>query len=149
MVLHMIPVMKPGIPDIVLDTNVLLAALRSSRGISFQLLSLFGQGRFVSHVSVPLVAEYEAVLKRGQLALSASQIDDVIDYVCAESIHHKIFYLWRPALKDANDDFVLELAVKAQASIVSWNVKDFTRAESFGIRVMTPRDFLFSLESQP
>ena len=145
----MIPVMKPGIPDIVLDTNVLLAALRSSRGISFQLLSLFGQGRFVFHVSVPLVAEYEAVLKRGQLALSASQIDDVIDYVCAESIHHKIFYLWRPALKDANDDFVLELAVKAQASIVSWNVKDFTRAESFGIRVMTPRDFLFSLESQP
>lgn len=134
-------------PDIVLDTNVLLAALKSSRGNSFRLLSLFGQKRFVSHVSVPLVAEYEAVLKRGQLSLSPAQIDDVIDYVCAESIHHKVFYLWRPALKDANDDFVLELAVKAQAMIVSWNVKDFTRAESFGIRVITPRDFLFSLES--
>jgi predicted nucleic acid-binding protein len=108
---------------------------------------LFGQKRFISHVSVPLVAEYESVLKRGQLSLSQSQIDDVIDYVCAESIHHKIFYLWRPALKDASDDFVLELAVKAQAMIVSWNVRDFTRAGSFGIRVLTPHDFLISLES--
>lgn len=70
----------------------------------------------------------------------------MIDYVCAESVHHKIFYLWRPVLKDANDDFVLELAVKAQAMIVSWNVKDFTRAASYGIRVVTPRDFLISLE---
>jgi predicted nucleic acid-binding protein len=81
------------------------------------------------------------------MSLSQSQIDDVIDYVCAESIHHKIFYLWRPALKDASDDFVLELAVKAQAMIVSWNVRDFTRAGSFGIRVLTPHDFLISLES--
>ncbi len=134
-------------PDIVINTNVLLAALRSSQGNSFRLLSLFGQKRFISHVSVPLVAEYESVLKRGQLSLSQSQIDDVIDYVCAESIHHKIFYLWRPALKDASDDFVLELAVKAQAMIVSWNVRDFTRAGSFGIRVLTPHDFLISLES--
>jgi len=134
------------LPNIVIDTNVLFAALKSSRGNSFQLLRLFGHKRFVSHVSVPLVAEYESVLKRGQLALSPAQIDDVLDYVCAESVHPKIFYLWRPALKDANDDFVLELAVKAQAMIVSWNVKDFTRAESFGIRVVTPRDFLISLE---
>lgn len=139
--------MRSGIPDIVIDTNVLLTALKSSRGTSFRLLHLLGQKRFVSHVSVPLVAEYEAVLKRGQLVLSAAQIDDVIDFVCAESIHHKIFYLWRPALKDANDDFVLELAVKAQAMIVSRNVKGFARAESFGVRVLTPRDFLFSLES--
>jgi predicted nucleic acid-binding protein len=57
--------------------------------------------------------------------------------------------VWRPTLKDANDDFVLELAVKAQAMIISWNVKDFARAESFGVRVLTPRDFLFSLESLP
>jgi putative PIN family toxin of toxin-antitoxin system len=141
--------MRSDTPDVVIDTNVLLAALRSSRGTSFRLLRLFGQKRFVSHVSVPLVAEYEAVLKRGQLALSPMQIDDVIDYFCAQSVHHKIFYLWRPALKDANDDFVLELAVKAQAMIVSWNVNDFKRAESFGVRVLTPRDFLFSLESQP
>ena len=141
--------MQPAKPDIVLDTNVLLAALKSSRGASFRLLRLFGQQRFVSHVSVPLIAEYEAVLKRAGLSLSLDQIDDVIDYVCAESLHHKIFYLWRPTLKDASDDFVLELAVKAQATIVSWNVKDFTRAESFGVRVLTPRDFLFSLEGQP
>jgi len=83
------------------------------------------------------------------LALSTSQIDDVIDYLCAESIHHKIFYLWRPSLKDASDDFVLELAVKAQATIVTWNVKDFSRAASFGVHVLNPRDFLISLEEPP
>ena len=65
--------------------------------------------RFQIDLSAPLVAEYEAVLKRGLLTLTAQQIDDVPDYLCAEGIHHKIFYLWRPVLKDP-DDFPLELA---------------------------------------
>jgi len=126
---------------------VLLAALKSSRGASFRLLSLLGQGRFVTHVSVPLVAEYEAVLKRGQLALSGQQIDDVIDYLCSVSEPHRIFYLWRPLLKDVNDDFILELAVKAQAWLVTWNLADFRRAGALGVRVLTPRDFLSLLEN--
>lgn len=135
--------------DIVLDTNVLLSALQSSRGTSFRLLSLVPEQRFRLHVSTPLVAEYEAVLKRGNLALSAQQIDDVIDFLCARSEHHKIFYLWRPALKDADDDFLLELAVKAQAAIVTWNVGDFRSAARFGVTVMTPKTFLQTLEDQP
>lgn len=133
-------------PDIVIDTNVLVAALRSSRGASFRLLSLVGSERFMVHLSTPLVAEYESVLKRGLVPLSDGQIDDVIDFICARSIHHKIFYLWRPVLKDADDDFVLELTVKANAQIVTWNTADFGRAAPFGVAAMTPRDFLFSLE---
>lgn len=135
-------------PDIVLDTNVLLSALRSSRGTSFRLLSLLGGDRYTLHISAPLVAEYEAVLKRGELALSDQQIDDVIDFVCAEAVHHKIFFLWRPVLKDPDDDFLLELAVKAQAMIVTWNVNDFKRAAPFGISIRTPREFLALLEAQ-
>ena len=80
----------------------------TTRGSSFRFISQVGQQRFVSHVSVPLVAEYESVLKRGQLVLTNEQVDDVIDYVCACAVHHKIFYLWRPTLKDAKDDLVLE-----------------------------------------
>lgn len=137
------------LPRIVLDTNVLVSGLRSRLGVSFRLLSLVGQSRFALQVSTPLVAEYEAVLKRGQLALSDGQVDDVIDFVCAHSEHHKIFYLWRPVLKDPDDDFLLELAVKAQASIVTWNLADFKKASQFGISVISPRAFLQQLENQP
>ena len=135
--------------NIVLDTNVLVAALKSSLGASFSLLSMVEHGRFVLHVSTPLVAEYEAVLKRGITSLSAEEIDNVIDFLCSRAVLNKIFYLWRPVLKDPDDDFVLELAVKANATIVTWNVADFKQAARFGIAVMTPREFLASLEVKP
>lgn len=128
--------------DIVLDTNVLLAALRSSRGASYRLLTLLVGRRYQLHVSTPLVAEYESVLKRGHLVLSEQHIDDVVDFVCAQAVHHKIYYLWRPALKDPDDDFLLELAVKSGADIVTWNIGDFKRAAKFGVNVLTPSDFL-------
>ncbi len=136
-------------PDIVIDTNVLLSALKSARGTSYRLLALLEEDRFLVHVSTPLVAEYEAVLKRGGLSLSARQIDDVIDFICAKAARHEIYYLWRPVLKDPDDDFLLELAVKANAVVITWNLADFRRASQFGIAVMTPRDFLHSLEALP
>ncbi len=135
-------------PDIVLDTNVLLTALKSSKGASFRLLSLVEGDRFQLHISTTLVAEYEAVLKRGLLTLSAQQVDDVVDFLCARAAHHKIYYLWRPVLKDPGDDFVLELAVKAHARIITWNVADFKRAQSLGVQVQTPREFLNILEGK-
>mgnify|MGYP001234679736 CR=1 FL=1 len=133
-------------PQIILDTNVLVTALKSAKGTSFRLLSMVGEGRFQLHVSAPLVAEYESVLKRGMLALSDEQIDDVVDFLCARAEHHKIYYLWRPMLKDPGDDFVLELAVKANAQIVTWNVSDFKQSAKFGVRVQTPREFMDFLE---
>ena len=57
-------------------------------------------------------------------------------------IRHKIFYLWRLVLKDADDDFILELAVKCGADIITWNVNDFKRASKFGVSIMTPAEFL-------
>jgi predicted nucleic acid-binding protein len=86
------------------------------------------------------------VLKRGLLALAEQQIDDVEDFICARAKPHKIYYLWRPMLKDPGDDFVLELAIKAKAQIVTWNVADFNKARSFGVMVQTPREFLNLLE---
>lgn len=134
---------------VVFDTNVLFSALRSRLGVSFRLLSMVGQSRFALQVSAPLIAEYEDVLKRGQLALGPDQIDDVLDYFCAQSEHHRIFYLWRPVLKDPDDDFLLELAVKSQASIITWNVADFKKANTLGVEVITPRQLLQLLESAP
>ncbi len=133
--------------NIVLDTNVLLTALKSSRGTSFRLLAGLADSQYQLHVSTPLIVEYEAVLKRGHLSLSEEQIDDIIDFICAQATHHQIFYLWRPALKDPDDDFILELAVKAGANIVTWNTADFKRAGKFAVNVLTPREFLTQLEN--
>jgi len=133
-------------PDIILDMNVLLSSLMSSKGTSYRLLEMVTQDRFLLHVSAPLVAEYESVLKRGKLALSDRQIDVPLDFICQRAVHHKIYYLWRPMLKDPCDDFVFELVIKANAHIVTWNVADFDKAKSFGVLVQTPRDFLQLLE---
>lgn len=127
------------IPQIILDTNVLVTAFKSSRGASYRLLSLIDSGKFQLNVSTPLVAEYEEILRRETPYINAT---DVVDYLCSIANRHKIFFLWRPVLKDPDDDFILELAVKCNAIIVTWNTKDFKKAARFGIIVMTPKDFL-------
>jgi putative PIN family toxin of toxin-antitoxin system len=132
------------LPRIVLDTNVLVSALRSSQGASFKLVSLVGKGKFSIHLSVPLVLEYEEVLLRTKPdVLSGQDIEDFLDYLCKVGEHHEIFYLWRPLLRDADDDMVLELAVNAMCShIVTFNGKDFAGSEQFGLKVVTPPEFL-------
>jgi putative PIN family toxin of toxin-antitoxin system len=130
---------------VILDTNVLIAGLGSRRGASFQILSMLGQGLFETVVSVPLVLEYEAVLKvqADTLRLREKDIDAVVDYVCQVSSRRKVFFLWRPMLRDPGDEFILELAVEASCdAIVTHNVRDFAGAERFGVRVMTPGEFL-------
>ena len=134
---------------IVLDTNVFVTALRSREGAGFRLLSQVDQGRFCFVLSVPLVLEYEEVAKRQarSLGLSHSDIDDIIDYLCSIGDHRKIYFLWRPMLRDPHDDFVLELAVEAQVdAIVTYNVRDFGLARTFGLDVLTPQQFLRRLE---
>lgn len=132
-------------PSIVLDTNVLVAALRSDLGASHRLLSLIGLERFDIQLSVPLVLEYEDVCKRmlPQLDMDAGDVDDIIDYLCSVAHLHEIYFLWRPVLRDAKDDMVLELAVTSGAEfIVTFNEADFAGTEQFGIGVATPREFL-------
>lgn len=132
--------------DIVLDTNVLVSAMRSSLGASHRLLKRIDQSPLRLHISTPLVLEYEAVLKRGSL-VNYADADAVVDYICHIAEKHGIFYLWRPILRDPQDDHILELAVKANAMIVTWNVKDFVPASSrFGLEVETPRGLLKRLE---
>jgi putative PIN family toxin of toxin-antitoxin system len=132
-------------PQIVIDTNVLIAALRSRRGAAYKLLSLLDSDKFGFSLSVPLVLEYEDIAKKliGEILLTARDIDNILDYVCQIGTHHEIYYLWRPVLKDPKDDMVLELAVTASCDfIVTYNQDDFEEARQFGIRVVTPKEFL-------
>jgi putative PIN family toxin of toxin-antitoxin system len=131
--------------QIVIDTNVWIAALRSKRGASYKLLSLIDSGKFEANLSVPLVLEYEDAAKRliGEIPLTERDIDDILDYVCTVAQHRKIYYLWRPFLTDPRDDMVLELAVTAQCEfIVTFNQSDFAGVEQFGLSALTPREFL-------
>jgi putative PIN family toxin of toxin-antitoxin system len=130
-------------PLVVLDTNVLVAAIRSRRGASFRVLEQIGTGAFDIVVSVPLVLEYEDAMLRRRGGLSVHQIGDVLDYVCRVARRQPIFYLWRPLLRDPKDDMVAEVAVAAGAeALVTHNRRDFTGLESFGIRIDSPQDFL-------
>lgn len=133
-------------PQIVIDTNVFVAALRSQYGASYKLFLLLDSGKFEINLSVPLAIEYEEASKRliGKKGnLKASDIDDILDYVYAVANRRRVYYLWRPFLSDPKDDMVLELAVAAGCEIiVTYNKDDFKGVEQFGIRVLTAQEFL-------
>lgn len=130
---------------IVVDTNVIVSAMRSKLGTSYALVMLFGTEKFTSCISVPLFIEYEKQLfdKKHKLPFKNSEITEVLDYICNISEHTRIYYLWRPCLKDPKDDMLLELAVASNSDfIVTFNVKDFVGAENFGVKAVTPKEFL-------
>lgn len=135
---------------IVLDTNVIVAGLRSRRGAAFRLLSLIGSGVFTHCLSVPLLFEYEDVLTRpGMVPLSADGIEDILDGLCATAEQRPLYFLWRPQLVDAADDLVLEIAVTGQCdTIITYNQRHFVGSERFGVRVQTPADFLLALHEK-
>jgi putative PIN family toxin of toxin-antitoxin system len=133
--------------SVILDTNVLVSGLRSSRGASFRLLSLIGDPRWRPVISVPLILEYESVCKRTSLKLEDWVIEAVLDMLCAEARQSTTYFRWRPFLRDPADEFILDLAVASQCNfIVTHNTKDFSGAEQFGIGVLNPREFLRIIE---
>ena len=136
----------------VLDTNVLVAASRSKRGASAKVLSLVGSGRFEICVSVPLLLEYESAVFRHLEPNSAEwkAWTDILDYLCATATQQEIFFLWRPYLRDPQDEMVLEVAVAGGCNaIISYNKRDFAGIEGFNLTVSTPKEFLEALGVLP
>jgi len=131
--------------NIVIDTNVIFSALRSRRGASYKLVSLLSIGRFSVSISVPLIIEYEDVLKRGKLppTISDRDIGDFIDFLCRVGNRQDIFFLWRPFLPDPSDDLILEVAVAGGCdAIITYNKRHFKNVEKFGLRILDPRELL-------
>jgi predicted nucleic acid-binding protein len=95
-------------------------------------------------ISVPLVVEYEAALVAQRVPeISESNIRTTLDYLCTVGREQRVYFLWRPTLRDPNDDMVLELAVAARcAAVVTYNVRDFRGSERFGLEIWRPADLL-------
>ncbi len=130
---------------IVLDTNILLSGLKSRKGLSFRLLEHVLANDVRLAISTPLILEYESTLKKVLVPqiLSLDDVDTLLDSICSMGVQARIFYLWRPYLKDPYDDHILELAVAAGSKyIVTYNRKDFQDVERFGIQIMEPREIL-------
>ena len=113
-----------------LDTDVIVAALRSDRGASRQLLLAALKRRFELLLSVPLILEYEAVLTRPQhlaaCGLSSAEVGRVLDDLAGVARPVRLAFRWRPRLSDPDDDMVLETAINGSASaIVTFNQRDF------------------------
>jgi putative PIN family toxin of toxin-antitoxin system len=136
---------------IVIDTSTLIAAVRSPRGASAEILRRVLRAELNTVCSVPLFFEYEAVMLRPEhlaaAGIEAGQAINLLDALAGRVTPVDIRYLWRPRLRDPGDDMVLEAAVNGQAAvIVTFNVKDFLpQIHSFGIAVKSPSDFLKGL----
>jgi len=133
---------------IVLDTSVVVAALRTRSGAGNAVLRLVAQGRVTILATPPLFLEYEEVLKRPEHRLAHGLTPEAVDEFLAElaalTEPVELHFQWRPQGPDPNDEMVLEAAINGQADVlVTYNVADFAGiAERFRIEVMHPADLL-------
>jgi len=138
----------------VLDTDVLVAAVRSDRGASRVLLTAALEQRYPVLASVPLMLQYESVLTRSEhlaaARISVADVEVLLDAIALVIEPIRISYLWRPMLSDPGDDLVLETAVNGRADVVvTFNRRDFEPASGqFGLEVVTPADAVRRLEDR-
>jgi predicted nucleic acid-binding protein len=138
----------------VLDTDVLVAAVRSDRGASRLLLTAAFERRYPIVASVPLMLQYESVLTRSEhleaARISSTDVDILLDALAVVVEPVRISYLWRPVLPDAGDDLVLETAVNGRAGIVvTFNRRHFELARTqFGLEILAPADAVRRLENR-
>jgi putative PIN family toxin of toxin-antitoxin system len=131
----------------------MVSAIRSDRGASRRLLEGAIERRFTMLVSTPLLIEYEAVMTRAEhldvAGLSALEVSRLLDAVAAVGTPVELAFHWRPRLRDADDDMVLETAINGGAeAIVTLNARDFSGpTEMFGVEVLAPRVALARVEA--
>jgi len=138
---------------IVLDTSVLVAAARSRNGASFQLVSMLPTPRFDFALTIALYTEWQAILTRPEHMPPGVTVAAALGYLrYLASLAHlqDVHFLWRPFLRDPDDDMVLECAITSGSQyIVTHNVKDFRRASELKVQAIKPADFLTLLRNKP
>jgi putative PIN family toxin of toxin-antitoxin system len=135
---------------ITLDTNILYQALYSQAGASHAIFRLIRAGEVQMALSIPVFEEYREVLHRrktrAELGLSEEETKGVLDFIALIGVATPISYLWRPNLRDENDNIFVELAVASGSDyLITRNIRDYTvgaelRFDSF--RLMPPNQFM-------
>lgn len=138
---------------VVLDTNVLVAAHRSHNGASFAILQALRAEEFVALASVPLLLEYEAVLKRPEhlqaSGIQSADVDRFLDAFCLRVEPVDLHFLWRPQTRDPCDEMVLETALNGRAdALITLNLEDFVAAKPFRMPVLAPAVFIRKLKEE-
>lgn len=130
---------------LVLDTDVVVAAMRSPSGASAAIVRAIRRGEATLVLSVPLAMEYEAVCRKPEHGLAAGlkegQVDVFVTAVIAMAEPVETHFLWRPQLRDPGDEMVLEAAVNGRAdALVTFNMRDYGGAPGrFGVELLLPR----------
>lgn len=130
---------------VILDTNVVLAALRSQNGASHRLLLTLGHPQWQSVITPALMYEYEDVARRSGAApgLSPQNITNILDLIYRESDLQFVWFSWRPISPDLGDDAILEAAIAGHCDyVVSFNERHLRGAREFGVDVLKPADLL-------
>jgi putative PIN family toxin of toxin-antitoxin system len=133
---------------LVLDTCVIVAAVKSSGEASHVLVELASTGQIETVLTVPLISQYEDVLYRPEHRVAGWTDKDLaalIDSLLGSAERIQVNFSYRPTLRDEGDELVLEAAINGQADIVTFNVRDFAPASRFGIRVLRPGELLREL----
>ena len=131
---------------LVLDTDVIVAAMRSPSGASAAILRAARQGHITLLLSVPLVLEYEAVCLRREhrevTGFTKQETREIINTIVDLAETVTTFFMWRPKLRDPDDEMVLETAINGQAdAIVTFNRRDYGVASAeFGIKILLPSE---------
>ena len=138
---------------VVLDTTVLVAASRSRNRASYQLVSMLPSRQFEIALTVALYTEWQAVLTRPEHmspGITAEAALGFLRYLATMAHLQDVHFLWRPFLRDPDDDMVLECAASSGSQfIVTHNTRDFRRAPELKVQAILPGDFLKLLRSSP
>ena len=130
---------------VILDTNIVLVAMRSNTGASHRLLATIVHRRWQSIVTPALMYEYEDVARRPGAApgLSAQDITNILDLIYRKSQRQFVWFSWRPLSSDPGDDAILEAAIAGRCDyVVSFNARHLWAVRDFGIEVLKPVDLL-------
>ncbi|HLZ11682.1 MAG TPA: putative toxin-antitoxin system toxin component, PIN family [Candidatus Acidoferrum sp.] len=133
---------------VVLDTSVVVAALRTRKGAGNVVLRLVAERQLQLLATPPLFLEYEDVLKRAEQrlvhGLSLEQIDEFMSELAAHVEPVELHFMWRPQVRDPGDEMVLEAAINGGAdALITYNVSDFAvAADRFGVKVLRPAEAL-------
>jgi len=131
----------------VLDTNVLVSALRSEGGASREVLRRVLQGQYRPLFGTTLWLEYESMLGRDVWTdeTTPEEREVVLAALAYRGRWVTTYYGWRPNLPDEGDNHLIELAVAGGAeAVITHNVRDLESGDLrwTQLQILTPAQFL-------